>query len=282
MLFKSLFHSLPKFGTVMFVGYIAWIAWGKLGPQRPEIGPLRMEAADRAVSIIVEDLRHNRGDVRSVVMLHFEGDSTGYLSDRLRSTLEQRGTLDLLDHTTVEKVRLLANLPESARISRDTAINIAQSRKANAVLFGRINNFESTPNEVNLDLDYYLTSATSGQTIYSGQYSNNNKARELLSNETITAVRSVPWVKRCLGWMLVVLLLPIFTIGFIRMMVARRSNTVNAFVLTIYTMFDTIMAYLLVGASLSTLLPVICFLLAVLAAFSYNVWVMAFALKLEE
>jgi len=281
MLTKSLFNSFSKFGTVMLAGYIAWLGWGQLGPQKPEIGPLRREAADEAVDAIVEDLRQNRGDVGPVVLLHFAGDPSDYFSDRLRSTLEQRGVLDLQDWGFMENVRSLAKLRESAVISPETAIELAKTHGASGVLFGRLVKFESTPGEAMLDVEYALADVTTGETIHSGRYSNASSASELLSAEATTFVRSLPWFKRGLGWLVIVLLLPVFTIGFIRTMVARRSNGVNTFVLAIYTLADAILAYLLVGAALVGLWSVFFFPVAVAVAFAYNIRIMSFALKLE-
>ncbi len=46
------------------------------------------------------------------------------------------------------------------------------------------------------------------------------------------------------------LLLPVFTIAFIRTMVRKDSNKTNAFVLGIYTVADALLAWLLIGAAI--------------------------------
>lgn len=282
MLTKSLFSLLSKSGTVILAGYIAWLALGQLAPHKPEIGPLRMEAADEAVSAIAEDLRQNSGDGGSVLLIHFAGDPTDYFTDQLRSMLEQRGILDLQDQSFMEKTRDLANLRESTIDSPEAAIELAKPSGASGVLFGWLVKFESTPGEAFIDVEYTLADVATGETIYDGRYSNTSSASELLPAEATTFVRSFPWFKRGLGWLVIVLLLPVFTIGFIRTMVARRSNGVNAFMLAIYTVANAILAYLLVGAALAGFWSVLFFILAVVAAFAYSVRIMAFALKLEE
>jgi len=80
----------------------------------------------------------------------------------------------------------------------------------------------------------------------------------------------------------VVLLLPVLTISFIRTMVAKRSNQVNAFMLGIYTLVDALLAFLMVGASFTSAWPVVGFIVASLAALAYNYALMGFALKLES
>jgi len=275
---KSLFSLFSKFGTVMLACYIAWLGWGQFGPH----SPLRTEAADEAVNAIVEDLRQNRGNVGPVVLLHFAGDPSDSSSNRLRSILEQRGTLDLHDRSLIEKMRDLANLRESSVTSPAAAIELAKARGASGVLFGRLVKFESTPAAAILDVEYALADVASGETIHTGRYTNTSSASELLSNEATTVVRSVPWFQRTLGWIVIVLLLPVFTISFIRTMVARRSNGTNAFILTIYTLADAILAYLLIGVALAGIWSVLLFLMAVAAVFAYNICIMSFALMLEE
>ena len=88
-----------------------------------------------------------------------------------------------------------------------------------------------------------------------------------------------PWV---LGLALAVLLLPVVTISFIRTMVSKRSNGVNAFTLGVYTAIDAIIAYFMVGMSLETTASVVLFVGAVLFALFYNMAVMNFAVRLED
>ena len=99
--------------------------------------------------------------------------------------------------------------------------------------------------------------------------------------EPVAAASAVgaPWI---LGLALAVLLLPVVTISFIRTMVSKRSNGVNAFTLGVYTAIDAIIAYFMVGMSLETTASVVLFVGAVLFALFYNVAVMNFAVRLED
>lgn len=281
-MFSKLFSVFSRFGSLVLVGYIAWLGWEQLGPRKPEIGPSRIEAADEAVSVVAEDLRVNRGEAGSVVLLHFAGDSASYFTDRLRTTIEQQGSLDLYDRSFQEKLRDLLNLRPPAPASPEVAIELAKARGASGVLFGSLTKFESTLAGSVLEVEYTLADTKSGATIHSGRYSKTLSESEVLSDEATTVIRRVPWFKRGLGWLVIVLLLPVFTINFVRTMVARRSNGVNAFMLIIYTLADAILAYLLVGAALASFWSVLFFLIAVGFAFAYNVRIMTFALRLEE
>ena len=78
------------------------------------------------------------------------------------------------------------------------------------------------------------------------------------------------------------LLLPVFTIAFIRTMVRKDSNKTNAFVLGIYTVADALLAWLLIGAAIGSLWAVLLLIIGVAAAFLYNTKIMTFAVRLEE
>ena len=279
---STIFKLLSKFGPLIMAGYIFWLGWVNLGPRKPEVGPLRKELADTAVSKIVEDIRQNRGDLRDVILLHFANDPSDYFTDRLRSVIEQRGVLDLRDMTFWEKVRRQLNLRISSPASSEEAIESGRSAGSQGVLFGNLTVFESTPDGASVDVVYHLGDVKTGKLVYTGRFQDGSSSSTLSPAAVKAAVQKFPWFQRSLAWLVLVLLLPVFTIAFIRTMLRKKSNRSNAFILGIYTLVDAILAFLLVGAALSGWWPILVFVVAVAAAFLYNVRIMTFALKLEE
>ena len=85
-----------------------------------------------------------------------------------------------------------------------------------------------------------------------------------------------------LAFLLAILLLPVVTISFIRTMVSKRSNGVNALTLAIYTAADFILSFFMVGASLETTGRAVVFMGMGVFALIYNFTVMNYALKLED
>lgn len=281
----GLMKYIPKFGAVMLAGYLGWVGWLELGPRKPEIGPVRQKMANQAVNKIAEDLRKNRGDVYNAILLHFANDPSDYFTKKLRSALEQRGILDLEDRSFTEKVRNKLNLRHSICKTDAEAIEIGKNAEIKGVLYGRIKTFESFSGGAKIDIEYTLINTISGKVVYSGEYvydSSKSIGANLASAEMQEQTQSIPGYLRLLGWVLIVLLLPIFTISFIRTMLAKRSNSTNFFVLSIYTIIDTVLAFLMVGATLASTWTVIIFCCAIAAAFMYNISIMSFALKLEE
>ena len=282
MLPTWLFKLFSKFGVIILAGYIFWLGWQNLGPRKPEVGPLRQELADTAIPKIVEDIRLHRGDLRDVVLLHLSNDPSDYFTDRLRTAIEQRGVLNLRNRTVGEKLRKLLDLRIPSPASREEAIESGKSAGSQGVLYGSIASFESTPDKAVLDVTYHLADVKTGEVVYTGTFKDGTGDTNVSLAAVKEAVQKFPWFQRGLAWLVAVLLLPVFTISFIRTMLRKKSNRTNAFILAIYTLVDTILAFLLVGAALSGWWPILVFVLAVTAAFLYNISVMSFALKLEE
>ncbi len=272
---------LSKFGSLVLAGYIAWLGWENLGPRKPEIGPLRSELADRVISNIVEDIRNSRGNIRRVALLQFGNDSMDQFTDMLRTVIEQSGVLDLRDRTLSEKARNVLNLERPSYTSTNAAVARGNELGSQGALFGTIHAFESYPGGATIDVEVALADVSTGKSVFSKRYSLETGGRSSVVAGVQENTQRLPWFQRLLGWLIVVLLLPVFTLGFIRTMIRKGSNKANFFVLSVYTVADVALAWLLVGAALNSWWTVLPFILAVAAAFAYNVRIMTFALKLE-
>jgi hypothetical protein len=270
-----------KIGTVALIGYMAWSGWENLGPEKPPIGPIRKELVDRVIPTIVEDVRTCRGELRRTALVHFSNDSTDYFTDSLRRAIQQAGILDLHDRTLSEKVRNLLNLRHPSRSSTDAAVKYGEHLDTKAVLYGVVHAFESYSDGAKIDVEVHLADTSTAQDVFSKRYQVETSPGSSIMASVQETTQAFPWFQRLFGWLLTVLLLPVFTINFIRAMVHKKSNRTNALVLAIYTATDAFLAWLLVGAVLNSWLPAVIFLFAVAAAFIYNIRIMTFALRLE-
>ncbi len=276
---------VPKFGAVLLAGYLVWLGWVEFGPRKPEIGAGRAAMADHAINKMVEDLRLNRGSVNNIVLLHFVNDPTDYFTSRLRLIIEQRGVFDLEDRSLVEKIRNKLKLRHPVYDTVAVALKIGKSADVQGVLYGALLKFESFPGGAVINVKYQLLNVKTGEITYTGSYVEDTSKSILpavVPDKVKEQTQGIPWYLRILGWVLIALLLPVFTISFIRTMVAKRSNRRNLFVLAVYTGIDAIVAYLMIGASFASAWPIILFALAVILGTFYNLTIMAFALKLED
>ncbi len=86
---------------------------------------------------------------------------------------------------------------------------------------------------------------------------------------------------RFLVWLAAALLLPVFSIGFIRAMVRKDTNGANAATLGLYSAADALLAYLLLGAALSNWVAVSLFIAAIGGSVWYNLCIMHLAQRRE-
>jgi len=272
---------VTRFGTLALAGYIAWSGWTCVKPEKPQLSTIRRDLADNVISTVVEDVRRSRGDIRQAVLLHFANDPTDHLTNGLRRAIEQSGILDLRDRTIPEKVRNLLNLRHPSLPSPDAMIEWGKHAGVAGVLYGVVYACESYPGGAKVDVEVHLADVAAARNIFSKRYQIETPSNSALVAAVEGKARMFPWFQRIFGWLLAVLLLPVFTINFMRAMLRQRSNRANAFVLTIYTLADALLAWLLVGAALNSWWTASMFLLAVGVAFAYNVWIMTFALRLE-
>jgi hypothetical protein len=279
---KSLFRMLTGLGTLALVLYLAWAGWSRFGPSKPHLGAARRQLVDQVVPQAVEDLRQARQDLRSALLLHLAGDPTDYVSDKLRATIEETGVLDLRDQSLGEKLAKALNLRVGPVADLDAALRAGQHAGVQAVLFGTVHTLESYPGGAKLDLQLVLARTQDKQIMMDKHFTKELASAAFLPAGLQEEAHKAGMVQRFLGWVLAVLLLPVFTISFIRAMVRKESNRANAGTLAIYTVADTVLACLMLGVGLGSWGEALLFLLFAAAAFGYNVSIMTFALRLEQ
>jgi len=276
-------RMLSKSVTIPFIIYLLWLGWTQLGPQVPEMGPLRRVLADQAIVAIAEDLRQNSKSARTAILLHFEHDPTNYVTNNLRRIVEQRGVFDLEGPSFMDRLRETLNLRPPSVSSISKAAESARSTGVNAAIMGQIKEFESYPGGAKAQINYALVGAD-GTTIYQGQFQ--KTISDAVAAPAALVSKASPqlgdWSKGVMTWLILVLLLPVFTIAFIRAMVRRKSNTSNAFVLVIYTSIGVIAAYLLIGQTASGTWLGFQLLAAGVLALAYNIKITSLAVRLEE
>jgi len=268
-------------GTIGLVGSIGFFCWEQLAPETPQIGSQRKELADQIIPAIVEDIRQTPQRVRPIVLFHFTNDASGYFTSRLRNVTQERGVLDLTSRTLSERARNTLGLRQQEFKGRADAIEQARQLGAAGILFGQVHVFESWESGAKIDVEVTLASTSDSESLFSKRYTKATGSEPIDSPHTSDTSTTFPTLQRCVAWILLVLLLPVFSVGFIRAMVVRNSNATNAFVLGVYTLADALLAWLMVGATLTSWWIGLILATAIGIAFAYNVRIMTFAMKLE-
>ena len=280
-MFKWFWRFLTVVGTLALVLYLFSLGWMHFGPQKPQVSVLRKQLADQVINTIADDLRKSKENIQSVVLLHLKNDPTDYLTDQIRATIDQSGVFDLRDRSLDEKIEKALHLPVDSVGDLDAALSRSRGLGSQGVIFGKVHSFESFGGQAKIHLEISLANNNTREIVFTRRYTR-EISPGLLSGATIQdETKRFSGSQRLLGWLLCVLLLPVFTVNFIRSMVRKESNRANAFTLAVYTATDALLAVLLLGVNLDSLLSILLFLAVIGAAFGYNVFVMTFALKLE-
>ncbi|MBE6356392.1 MAG: hypothetical protein E7058_04680 [Lentisphaerae bacterium] len=306
--FTLLGRIVPVFGSLAFAVYIGFIAWQSVGPEKPEPDRARKTIATAAVNKAVEEIRASRGDIRSAVMVHFANDPSDFVSDAMRNKLNASGVLFLEDITFSERIDKLLNLRTEGVSSTRDALAAAKGCNVDGILWGKIDSFESFDKGAVFTGEWTLIDKK-GNEICHGTFNEDTTVKKVetakadgkdkdapaaidldpIKKELENAAAPVrqtasqiPWYLRFLGFVLLVLILPVVTISFLRWMVSKKSNGINAFVLALYTIIGAICAFFMIGGEFTSIWTTLLFMGAVVFSFCYNVALMSFALKLES
>ena len=271
-----------------------WLCWGLCAfslwcmfVRTPghELDAARRSAARRAADAAIEAMSKDevRGSMHVVRVLHFGNDPSHYVTDQFRKGVSRQGGFTLCtDKRLLDCLRAMIGLGELEVEERDNAISIAKG-DADAVLWGVVDRLEHRTDGVAISGMYELYDLKGERVAYSGRLDSVFSSLPGFVPQRVSKdAGCMPWHARFLWFIVVTLLLPVLTISFIRIMVAKRSNRVNSFVLGIYTVIDAILAFFMVGGRLSSLFEFAVFLPAVVLAFLYNIQIMTFAVRLEK
>lgn len=282
---KFIFRALSFDFCCRFLAVSAVIfIWDSLVSTRPEADNSRKEIADRAILKISNALRRNRGNLKYVSVMHFKNDSSDYVTFNLRKKLGSAGVFDVKEAGLIEKVNYMLKRRNKGSYDIKRAVKHGKSAEVQAVIIGNIDRFESINNGALIKGTVRLISIPDGRIITEIPVNESTLLgvfTESDFSEGSSEMVPVPWHIRFLVFTMTVLLLPVISIAFIRFMVAKRSNSCNVFVLSVYTVVDMLLAWFLCGGFVNAL-SVVIFLTASILAFIYNLSVMSFALKLES
>ena len=170
LMLKFIFNSLLLVGAVCLAAFLVLGAWRHFGPQKLPVSELREEIADIVVQQVMRDLRKNRQDIKSVMVLPLKCDFSGHVTDRLRSVIADSGVLHLVDRPLNEKLRHTLRLELNGVKNLAEALNASRGGRAEAVLFGSVEIFESFENKGRLKMDIYLARLGTAEIVFERPY----------------------------------------------------------------------------------------------------------------
>ena len=274
-------------GAIFLIALLAF-GWFMLRPEKPEIDSARRKEASLVIAEVMKQLREKRGDIKKVAVLHFTNDPTDHMTLSLRKRLFDAGTFDVESSFLSERLRNWLQLRNEGCSSVSEAEKYAKRNGLHAVIIGDIDKFETVDDGVELEGWVKMVSANGEivadiplkvvpENIMGIQANKRNIGNSKSSGEVF-----IPGYLRFLFFLMEVMLLPLLSFGFLRKVVAKRSNKYNALALAIYMAAAALMAFLMVGGAFGSMTAVVIFIVACVAALLYNLSMMSFALKLES
>lgn len=249
------------------------------------------DVCERVVKRIVDDLKTNAGEIRQVTLGVLDDDPDEQVTQRLQQALTAGGVFEVKEKTTWEKALEQAGfVVKPGGILERVAASARGGDGKQGVLFGKVWQLEDRHGGAIVDVEITLARAAAGSVDFSRRYVvDTSRPPTADDGDSATPGKSSfswrafgSWLLRLLAWAMLVLLLPVFTISFLRLMVAKQSNGANAFTLVIYLFVDAVLAVFLVGAGAVTSLGGgIVLLICLTLAFIYNAQIMSFAHRLE-
>ena len=278
-----IFLLLVRIASATLIFNTLWAGWSQFGPTKPVPSDARLDMAVKAAEVVRNDLREHRGDFHSMAFLSFKGDPTDTVANALRNSINQSGTFDLCNKGLLDKIRDRLGLREYASDDLNDALSLGKKKKTDLVLYGTVLQYEIINRKGVLVLDYNLVETKSGSVLYHGKY-DSSASGDSLANVVTDTVQSLlgktpnkPGLNQLLGWILIVMLLPVFSFTFLMNVTAKRSNSANAMALGIYTLIDCLLAWILMKPQFDGIGSIAVFVLFCLGSFLYNVKMMSIA-----
>lgn len=284
-------HSLTRWiiliASIILIFNTLGVAWRHFLPRKQSLNQSRASLVTKGTQSIIKDLKEHRGDIKTLAMVPFAYEPSDTLSDAIRNEINVSGLFDLCEKTFMNRMCDFFRVRQHSSDSLKSAVKLGLRKDADAVLYGAVRQFETFDGKSILIVDYHLVDPKTEVILHENTYdSTANAVTEEttsfadITTDLVTDSEGMYFKLHRLGsWLLITLLLPIFTINFLSIMTEKRSNLINAFILAIYTLIDIILAWLLVSPNHFSWGTMALFLILSIGAFFYNVQMMTVALR---
>ncbi len=257
----------------------AYEVYSFLAPAAVELEPERMRAADEAAAAVArampEEWRRKKMFVAPVA-----SDASGYVTQSLKRAVARLDKAEPVAPPRTEKVISLitalagkeagAATPEA----RTAALKIARAAGAELLLLGRVRELSLTDGVPRIDLGVEVLDAGTGAKAWGFDAAWTPPFLE-------RTVGLVPPMKRAIGWILFVLLVPWAAMPIVRPVLKRESNAANAAMLLVLAGISVALAYVALAGDLAGWAGAF-FLLAVAFGFLYNAGVLNYMAGFER
>ena len=264
---KVLIVVLAVFGV-----YIAYTYFTSEGPP-DELDYFREHVLEQAAGRLVTEVAGTDKEPRKLLL-------AGDLKDRVRyvikTALQKSGSAEVLKPEFAEDaeqsvrdwffsaVRSIVK-PEESKVVKA----LAKDSQADAILFTDIRTFEDTDDRTILIIGYELQDMATDEVRTGTVRGTLGKSLFSITYLRLWMWSSSRWVRGLL-WFLVAIFAPLVSYKFAWAILAKQRNDYNALLIAGYTALDTLLAWILLGFTMSGFLAFSLFVLALLGSATWN------------
>lgn len=264
----------------------AMLLWKTFSSPVQQVPQARLKLADAAAERFVDQLRLNRGNAKTAVVLHLANDPTHSVTRAIRRRIRETGILNLPNETFTEHFKTSFNLPIEGCGNEQDAMHIAEQTPQDLLIWGTVERFEMDENNHPvLAGELHVIDVSAMEQVFSFTMEDSSAPSELQPPEQVAVTSQTEDISifgRIASFLVMAILVPFILFSKIRKLVAKRSNNINLALLTALVVFDTALAMALL-ANIVNFLPFPWFLLlTVTISIFCNLMLLSHATHLEE
>lgn len=232
-----------RYAVVALLAAGAWQVYEVVKPAPPPLEEPRREAVDRAVTDLVRKWPES-AQGGGLLVVPFERDETGYVTSAVRYALQRADFVEVKAPDVVEKLYRKMDLPLSGTFDGPRGVELGKAADVQYVLIGKVARLSDVVGEVEVNLMAELWGTAGATRLSAWTY------EEKPSNLQRTVGRVSP-LKRALGWLSFIILLPWALYPLVRAVLRTESNVANALMLLTFVAVGAAAAWVALAGELS-------------------------------
>ncbi len=260
----------------VLVGVVIWQAWMTLRPKPFPLDERRSALADEAALSLAESLPVPSVGRPTVVVAPFQRDPTGAVTEAVRRAIERVDRYTVRPKTTLQNAYRELGIREQPLRPEDATAVAMEQIDGEYLLAGRVRVLSARSDRDEAMLEGVLVPVGNAEAAVplSG-----TMIRDYTVEAESLPIQTYPWPSRLVGWIALVVLLPLVVAPVVSRGLARQSNGVNLLMLLGTTLVSGLAAYAMLGFRVDTELAAALLVGGSAVALAYNWSILA---KLEE
>ncbi|MFZ4398080.1 MAG: hypothetical protein ACOYOU_20900 [Kiritimatiellia bacterium] len=263
-------NRILRWLLVAMAAFLVWQLWVFRGPKAAPYTETELRAVHKACQEIGNRIAAQEHGALRLGVAHFSGDNQNAVTAAVRAELARHDRWQVCEGSPVRK--FLADISHAVAnaSSLDEIIHAGRAVEMDVIVGGQVLIVTETNNTAHALLKTWAVDTRDRRQLIAGEIA--GMWRPNLLERATLAIQCWNWRGRLLLWLGFVILLPWLTPFGTRWAIARKSNAAGFGILTIYTLFDLLLAVALAGFIVAGGWAWIKFFVALLLCGAYNFW----------